>query len=97
MFYFCYMKNKTVEINNLLYKISREDFSGYEIVDYWDADTTAIGLQKENILIYVSTFNFPKTNNYDLIIEDLKTGKILKSETIKTYAEFINGVQVFLK
>lgn len=53
MFYFCYMKNKTAEINNLLYKFSIEDFSEYEIVDYWDADTTAIGLKKGNILIYI--------------------------------------------
>ncbi len=89
------MKNKTAEINNLLYKLSIEDFSGYEIVDYWDVDTTAIGLKKENILIYVSTFSFSATNNYIIIIEDFRTGKILKSEAEKTYTELINELSYF--
>ena len=40
------MENKCTDINNLLEKLSLEGFSGYEFVDYWDADTMAVGMKK---------------------------------------------------
>lgn len=89
------MKNKTTEINNLLNQLSRENFFGYEIVDYWDGDTTALGLQKENIVVYISTFHYPKSNYYDIIIEEFETGKILKSGENKSYGELIHDLQSF--
>ncbi|WP_185290666.1 hypothetical protein [Chryseobacterium lactis] len=71
------MKNKSTEIRNLLESLSREELPEFSIVDYWDADTTAIGFQKGDILIYVSTFSKDKTKPYSIIVEDLKTGKEL--------------------
>lgn len=88
------MKNKTTEINNLLQQLSRENLSGYKIIGYWDADTTALGLQKGNVVIYISTFSYPKSNHYDIIIEELETGKILKSGEKKSYHELIHDLQI---
>ncbi|QBA22964.1 hypothetical protein EU348_17980 [Chryseobacterium indologenes] len=91
------MENKIPEINNLVYKLALEDFSGYEFVDYWDADTTALGLKKGNVLIYISAYNYSKTNGYDVIIEESETGTILRSEYGRSYNELINDIQSFLK
>ncbi len=91
------MENKIPEINNLVHKFELEDFSGYEFVDYWDADTTALGLKKENILIYISAYDYFKTHGYDVIIEALETGAILRSEDNRSYDELINDIQSFLK
>lgn len=91
------MENKCTDINNLLEKLSLEDLSGYEFVDYWDVDTTALGLKKGNVLIYISAYDYYKTNGYDIIIEELETGAILKSEDNRSYDELINDIQFFLK
>ncbi|MGX5684885.1 hypothetical protein ACWKWW_09995 [Chryseobacterium cucumeris] len=91
------MENKIPEINNLIHKLELEDFSGYEFVDYWDADTTALGLKKGNVLIYISAYNYSKTNGYDVIIEESETGTILRSEYERLYNELINDIQSFLK
>lgn len=90
------MENKIPEINNLIHKFALEDFYGYEFVDYWDADTTALGLKKGNILIYISAYDYFKTNGYDVIIEELETGAILRSEDNRSYDELINDIQSFL-
>lgn len=90
------MENKIPEINNLVHKFALEDFSGYEFVDYWDADTTALGLKKGNILIYISAYDYFKTNGYDVIIEELETGAILRSEDNRSYDELMNDIQSFL-
>lgn len=89
------MKNKTTEINNLLKQLSRENFFGYEMVDYWDGDTTALGLQKGNIVVYISTFHYPKSNHYDIIIEELETYRILKFGENKSYDELTHELQSF--
>ncbi|EFK37728.1 Uncharacterised protein [Chryseobacterium gleum] len=72
------MESKTFKISYLLDELSREDFYGYKLVDYWDADTEALGLQKGNVVIYISTFDFSQTGHYDIIIEESETSKILK-------------------
>ncbi|CAD0222820.1 hypothetical protein [Chryseobacterium sp. JV274] len=89
------MKNKTTETNNSLKQLSRENFFGYEFVDYWDGDTTALGLQKGNIVVYISTYHYSKSNHYDIIIEELGTGKILKSGEKISYNELIHDLQSF--
>lgn len=91
------MENKIPEINNLVHKLELEDFSGYEFVDYWDADTTVLGLKKGNVLIYISAYDYFKTNGYDVIIEESETGTILRSEYERSYNELINDIQSFLK
>lgn len=91
------MINKSLTINDLLIQLAQEDISGYSIVDYWDADITAIGLQKKNVLIYISAFDYTKTNHYSIIIEELETGKVLKPEDKVLYNELINRIQIFFK
>jgi len=91
------MENKCTDINNLLEKLSLEDLSGYEFVDYWDADTMALGMKKGNVLIYISTYNYSKTNHYDVIIEKLETGALLKSEEKRSYSELIDDIHPFLR
>ncbi|RXM39948.1 hypothetical protein BOQ62_08825 [Chryseobacterium sp. CH21] len=91
------MENKCADINKLLQKLSQEELSGYEFVDYWDADTTALGLQKENIIIYISTFNYTNADSYYLVIEELETGNVLKLEDNRSYHELIEDIQPFLR
>lgn len=91
------MENKFTDINNLLEKLSLEGFSGYEFVDYWDADTMAVGMKKGNVLIYISAYDYSKTNGYDVIMEEFETGIILKSEYKRSYHELINDLLYFLK
>ncbi|MCT3674405.1 hypothetical protein CMU40_01135 [Elizabethkingia anophelis] len=61
----------------------------YTIVDFWDADITAIGLKFENVLFYISTFNYNNINQYDLILEDCDTGEIIETEKIVSYENLI--------
>lgn len=86
------MQNKNIEINNLLSKISKESVQNYKIVDFWDADTTAIGLHIDNKLIYISTFNFSKSHKYNVIIEEYDTGKLIDEEKEKSYSELIETI-----
>lgn len=87
------MKNKNAKTNELLIKISKESLQNYKIVDFWEADTTAIGIQIDNILIYVSTFNYDKTHKYNVIVEEYDTGKIIEDEKENTYNELIEIVK----
>ena len=89
------MENKTFKISYLLDELSREDFYGYKLVDYWDADTEALGLQKGNVVIYISTFDFSQTGHYDIIIEESETGKILKEGQNISYTELVAYLQEF--
>ncbi|MBO9692774.1 hypothetical protein [Chryseobacterium sp.] len=87
------MENKTFKISQLLGRLAREDFYGYKIVDYWDADTEALGLQKGNVVIYISTFDFSQTGHYDIIIEESETGKVLKEGQNISYTELVADLQ----
>ncbi|MGE8555117.1 MAG: hypothetical protein ACN6OB_14460 [Chryseobacterium jejuense] len=89
------MINKSLTINDLLIQLAQEDISGYSIVDYWDADIMAIGMQKGNVLIYISAFDYNNTNHYSIIIEELGTGKILKPEEKTLYNGLVNSIQNF--
>jgi len=87
------LENKNTEINKLLIKLSRESVRNYKLVDFWEADTTAIGIQIENTLIYVSAFNYDGTHKYNVIIEKYDTGEIIEEEEESTYDELINIIQ----
>ncbi|AKH95378.1 hypothetical protein [Elizabethkingia anophelis] len=65
----------------------------YTIVDFWDADITAIGLKFENVLFYISTFNYNNINQYDLILEDCDTGEIIETEKIVSYENLIKKMK----
>ena len=56
------MENKNSAVNTLIKKLRNENSINYTIVDFWDADITAIGLKFENVLFYISTFNYNNIN-----------------------------------
>ena len=87
------MENKTFKISYLLDELFREDFYGYQLVDYWEADTEALGLQKGNVVIYISTFDFSQTGHYDIIIEESENGKILREGKNISYTELAAYLQ----
>lgn len=87
------MENKNIEVRQLLIRLSNESLQNYKIVDFWEADTTAIGIQVRNNLIYISTFNYDKTHRYNVIIEDYGTGKIIEEDKQCTYDELHEIIQ----
>ncbi|SEM55306.1 hypothetical protein SAMN05421856_104142 [Chryseobacterium taichungense] len=87
------MENKNTEINELLVRLNEESLQDYKIVDFWEADTTAIGIQIGNNLIYISTFNYETTHKYNVIIEKYDTGEIIEQEKEIIYNELIEIIQ----
>lgn len=56
------MVEKHISILNFIEKLKLEvNFNLFTIVDYWDGDLCAIGLMKDKKLIYISTFNYLKS------------------------------------
>jgi hypothetical protein len=73
------MINKDQSINNLLNKLrSIPILCELEIVDNWEADLCAIGLKRNDKMVYVSTFNYvdqiPILYDYDLELLNSKQG-----------------------
>ncbi|WP_346983969.1 hypothetical protein [Chryseobacterium sp. POE27] len=91
------MENKNKEINELLVRLNEESLQDYKIVDFWEADTTAIGIQIGNNLIYISTFNYERTYKYNVIIEKYDTGEIIEEEKEYIYNELIEIIQKIKK
>ncbi|WP_294232611.1 hypothetical protein [uncultured Chryseobacterium sp.] len=87
------MENKNTEINELLLRLKQESLQDYKIVDFWEADITAIGIQVGTALIYISTFNYDKTNKYNIIIEKYDTGEIIEKERESIYNELVEIIQ----
>lgn len=87
------MENKNTEINELLVRLNEESLQDYKIVDFWEADATAIGIQIGNNLIYISTFNYERTHKYNVIIEKYDTGEIIEEEKESIYNELIETIQ----
>ncbi|MDR1199319.1 MAG: hypothetical protein LBK94_09995 [Prevotellaceae bacterium] len=74
-----------------------------ETVDYWDADMCAIGLKKDNKLVYISTYNYvnAKIIKYDFdfeIIDNInyETIKIIKNGINISESELISEIKLFL-
>lgn len=87
------MENKNSAVNTLIKKLRNENNINYTIVDFWDADITAIGLKFENVLFYISTFNYNNINQYNLILEDCDTGEIIETEKIVSYENLIKKMK----
>ncbi|KUY17189.1 hypothetical protein BAZ12_18485 [Elizabethkingia miricola] len=87
------MENKNSAVNTLIKKLRNENSINYTIVDFWDADITAIGLKFENVLFYISTFNYNNINQYDLILEDCDTGEIIETEKIVSYENLVKKMK----
>ncbi|MCS3530750.1 hypothetical protein [Chryseobacterium sp. JUb7] len=74
------INNKSSEINRLINSIEVENIIGLEIVDFWDSDITAIGFRFGEKLLYISSYNYFDTENYNVIIENFDTGEIIEPE-----------------
>ncbi len=80
------------------------NFNEVEVVDYWETDFCAIGLIKENKLIYISTFNYLEnqelTYDVDLEITD-ETNKerinVVRVGRNVLEMELVNEVKLFLE
>ena len=79
------MKDVTiVNFINILRKTF--DISQVEVIDLWEADTCAIGIKKEDKLVYISTYNYCQNNiiSYDFDFEIINENKleVIKKEEI---------------
>ena len=65
-------------------------YNSIEIVDYWDADLCAIGLKKENRLVYISTYNYlnNKTIKYDIDLELADSKNLEKRNSVIGIEQF---------
>ncbi|OJW68954.1 MAG: hypothetical protein BGO68_01800 [Candidatus Amoebophilus sp. 36-38] len=80
------MRFKDRSIIQLLEKLKVQlEFENLSIVDYWEADTCAIGLKKDNKLVYISTYNGVINNKeeYDYDLEIFDNLKYDNSKTIE--------------
>ncbi|MGN6567874.1 MAG: hypothetical protein ACTHJ0_07975 [Flavipsychrobacter sp.] len=72
--------------------------NGLEIVDNWDADLCAIGLQRDTKLIFISTYGSidKDTVLYDYDLELLGEGyQVIKAVNHATEQELIAAIQDF--
>lgn len=96
-------KDKT--ILNLINKLkSILDFTLLKVVDHWPSDLCAIGLQRGDKLVYISTYNFVDKGklryDYDLeLIDESGETKInvLKEGRGVTENELTEELRVFLE
>lgn len=79
------------------------NFTLVDVVDYWEADLCAIGLRRDNRLVYISTFNYVDDNkgNYDFDLEITEGNRLGKLDIVKTgrnvsEAELIDEIKLFL-
>jgi hypothetical protein len=98
------VKNKHRTINRLLKQLKFQvNFKDLHVVDHWEADRCAIGLQKGNKLIYISTYNGVKhakeEYDYDLEIgENLKdSSTVIKSVKGISNSQLIHEIKSYLE
>jgi hypothetical protein len=97
--------NKHKNIIALIDKISQSvNLDLVEIVDYWSADLCAIGIRKENKLIYISSYNFSNEKqlkfDYDLELIEAKgnnKGIVIKEGRNANDDEVITELKKFLE
>jgi len=76
------------------------DLTGTEIVDHWEADLCAIGIKKENRLVYVSTYNGKDALYYELeLLNDIEVDKYTVLQRGNDVAEnvLISIIKEYLK
>jgi hypothetical protein len=92
-------KDKT--INSFLERHKQEfNLLNIKIVDYWDGDLCAIGLENKEKLIYISTFNYTNFDSikyeYDLEIDHSNDNhNVIKSKRNVTEKELMNEINNF--
>jgi len=70
-----------------------------EIIDHWEGDLCAIGLKRENKLVYINTFHADKKYDYDLeLLNPHNTEKlhIVKEGRAVSEDELISEIKFFL-
>lgn len=96
---------KDKNILNLIKRLKLiNSFASIEVVDYWESDLCAIGIKKENQMVYVSTFNSSKRKNkiYDFDLELIDKNNVENIEILKqgrgvSESELIDEIRSFLK
>lgn len=91
---------KDITIINLIGKLKDIiDFSLLEIVDYWEADLCAIGIKKENKMIYISTYNYasnsPITYDFDLELTGSDEINVIKQGRNVSQSLLIDEIKLF--
>ena len=69
---------KDITIENFLKNLKNAlDTSQIEVIDLWEADTCAIGIKRENKMIYISTYNYIENESirYDFDFEIINKNK----------------------
>ena len=92
---------KDITIENFLKNLkSALDTSQVEVIDLWEADTCAIGIRKEDKLVYISTYNYcqNKIISYDFDFEIINKNKleVIKERRGVTEKELLNEINIFL-
>jgi hypothetical protein len=98
------MINKDKSIINLIERLKLIiNFSLVQIVDYWEADLCAIGLKKDDKLIYISTYSYDVNNmkyDYDLeIINKEREDNINVIKEVRSVSEnkLVKDIKSFLE
>ncbi len=96
---------KDITIINLIETLrSTFDFESIEIVDHWEADLCAIGIKRDERLVYISTYSHLEKPviRYDFDLE-ISTGQRLHEIVVEkegrdvSEAQLINEIRSFLK
>ena len=92
---------KDITIENFLKNLkSALDTSQVEVIDLWEADTCAIGIRKEDKLVYISTYNYcqNKIISYDFDFEIINKNKleVIKERRGVTERELLDEINIFL-
>lgn len=93
---------KDITIINLIAKLKDKiDFSLLEIVDYWEADLCAIGIKKENKMIYISTYNYvsdsPITYDFDLELTGTEEINVIRQGRNVSQSFLIDEIKLFFE
>lgn len=96
--------NKDRSITNLLKNLKLNiNFDQLQVVDYWEADFCAIGLKRDNKLVYISTYNQDGgvvKYDYDLEILDGQTKdevNVIKEVRASSENELLEDIKMFLE
>lgn len=95
---------KDFSITSILEELrKRTQFHLVEIVDNWDGDLCAIGLKKDNKLVYISTYNYTDERemlldyDFELIQEPIEIPlNVLKEVRGSDFQSFLKDLQSFL-
>ena len=92
---------KDITIENFLKNLKNTlDTSQVEVIDLWEADICAIGIKKENKMIYISTYNYLENEpiRYDFDFEIINENKleVIKERRGVTEKELLNEINIFL-